>query len=382
MALQSTLKRILILTSDAGFGHRSVSEALEAAFHERCDCDLDISVVNPMQDPELPGIIKSVETSYDGVVTEEPALYQLAYTVTEAPPITKLVQEATAVALNRTMKKILGECRPDAIVMPYPSYTQAVIKAMESLSLNVPLYTVVTDLVDVHRFWFDTRVSLIFVPTGHVYRQALDIGVAKSCIELTGLPVHPRFAHETRDQRTLREALGWNTEKMTALLVGSPRDAQTASIAHLLDRSGLDLQIAVVSGGNGDTDTKLSDTDWYGDVHLYGRVKNMPELMKASDFIICKAGGLIVTESLACGLPLVLCDALPGQESGNVRYITESGAGVWSPGPVGVLTTVVSWMTKGSTEFAKCREAARRLGKPRAAYSVVDRILRQFEPAI
>jgi 1,2-diacylglycerol 3-beta-galactosyltransferase len=43
----------------------------------------------------------------------------------------------------------------------------------------------------------------------------------------------------------------------------------------------------------------------------------MPTMMRAADAIICKAGGLTVTESLACGLPLLLTDVIPGQETGN-----------------------------------------------------------------
>jgi 1,2-diacylglycerol 3-beta-galactosyltransferase len=116
-------------------------------------------------------------------------------------------------------------------------------------------------------------------------------------------------------------------------------------------------------------------------VKTYGLVNNMPELMRASDFIVCKAGGLIVTEALACGLPLILHEALPGQEVGNVRYVVDNGAGVWSPGPIGVLTTAYAWLTGDETALAKCRRAAKHLGKPRAAYDIADWVCRQAEKA-
>ena len=114
-------------------------------------------------------------------------------------------------------------------------------------------------------------------------------------------------------------------------------------------------------------------------MHTYGFVDNMPEMLKAADFIICKAGGLIVSESLACGLPLILYEALPGQEVGNVKYVTEAGAGDWSPGPIGALTTCYSWFAGEGEIFKGRRAAARKIGKPRAAYDIAEWVMRQAD---
>jgi 1,2-diacylglycerol 3-beta-galactosyltransferase len=207
----------------------------------------------------------------------------------------------------------------------------------------------------------------------------LDAGLTKSDVHLTGLPVHPDFADETRDQSTLRTSLGWQPGVITALIVGSARTRETAPIAHLLDRSGLDLQIVAVSGNNPDTEDQLRATSWRGPVHVYGMVNNMPEMMHAADFVVCKAGGLVITEALACGKPVILYEALPGQEVGNVRYVTESGAGIWSPGPIGVLTAAYQWLAGKQRELKKSRTAARHAGKPRAAYDISERVIRQVE---
>jgi len=50
---------------------------------------------------------------------------------------------------------------------------------------------------------------------------------------------------------------------------------------------------------------------------LYGYVSAMPGFIAASDAGICTAGGLTEAESLANGLPIILLDALSGQEEGN-----------------------------------------------------------------
>ena len=140
-----------------------------------------------------------------------------------------------------------------------------------------------------------------------------------------------------------------------------------------MNHSGLPLQLIVVAGGDDELYDQLQSEEWHGPAHVYNFVDNMPELMHASDCIICKAGGLIVTESLACGLPLLLVDVLPGQETGNADYVVQGGAGALSPAPLDGLETLCHWLLRGGEGLAQCAENARRLGKPRAAYDVAER---------
>ncbi|MBN1312085.1 MAG: hypothetical protein JXB30_11760 [Anaerolineae bacterium] len=51
----------------------------------------------------------------------------------------------------------------------------------------------------------------------------------------------------------------------------------------------------------------------------------------------------------------------------NIRYVVESGAGVWSLGPKGVLTTTSVWLAGDRTELEQHRAAAVRAGKPKTA---------------
>lgn len=375
------MKKVLILTSDAGFGHRKASEAISAALQELYPETVEVSIVNPINDPDMPNLVRRLETGYDDMVLEDPNLYRLWYNATDAPVTAQLMQEVTTTAMNKTLIKILYNERPDVVVSTHPSYNVSSIRALQQVGARhyTPVHVVVTDLVGVHALWFNKVADYTFVPTGAVYKLALDNGLGKKQVKLTGLPVHPRIARETRTTAEIREALGWEPGQITGLVVGSARSTQTAGVVQMLDRSGLDLQIAAVSGGDAETEIKLREVTWKSRVHVYGHVSNLAEMMHAADFVVCKAGGLIVSESLAAGKPLALFDALPGQEVGNVKYVTESGAGDWSPGPVGVLTTVVSWLAHDQAELRKHRAMARKLGKPRAAYEIAELIMRSAE---
>lgn len=373
-------RKILILTADAGFGHRRAAQAVEAALGELYAEEYEVKVVNPIEDPEVPKFLRFAESDYDRMVVEDPGLYLLSYKASDTPPVARAMQDVTSVALHKTLVKLFDEYRPDAVISTYPVYAQAVVRVLrehESLSTS---FVVITDLIDVHDIWFHKKVSLTFATTPSVYEQALERGLAPDRVYLSGLPVHPDIVRETRTRAAIRETLRWDAVLPTALIVGSARSRHTTIVAQLLDQSGLNLQIAVVSGGAPEVDEELRAAKWQGSaVHVYGKVKNLAEMMHAADFIICKAGGLIVSESLACGLPMILYEALPGQEAGNVRYVVDSGAGLWAPGPIGALAAVYSLLTKGSGSLEPYQAAAEKAGRPRAAYEIAEQVHRHMQ---
>ncbi len=45
-------------------------------------------------------------------------------------------------------------------------------------------------------------------------------------------------------------------------------------------------------------------------------------------WIVTKPGGLTVTESLACRLPLAIYNAFPGQERDNAEFLVKTGAAI------------------------------------------------------
>jgi 1,2-diacylglycerol 3-beta-galactosyltransferase len=94
--------------------------------------------------------------------------------------------------------------------------------------------------------------------------------------------------------------------------------------------------------------------------------------MRASDIILCKAGGLIVSESLASGLPLVIVHALPGQEEGNVEYVVENGAGQFCKKPLEVLKTLSNWLKDDRAQLQVATENAEKLGQAGAAQQIAE----------
>jgi 1,2-diacylglycerol 3-beta-galactosyltransferase len=88
----------------------------------------------------------------------------------------------------------------------------------------------------------------------------------------------------------------------------------------------------------------------------------MPDLMRASDVLVTKAGPGTIAEALIASLPMILYSKLPGQEDGNVRFVESVGAGVWAPEPLQVVRTLTRWICRPHERLKvveNCRQAAR-----------------------
>jgi 1,2-diacylglycerol 3-beta-galactosyltransferase len=168
--------------------------------------------------------------------------------------------------------------------------------------------------------------------------------------------------------------LGWCSDLTTVLVVGSKRVGHLHDTLRTLNHARLPLQLAIVTGGDEDLYNELTAVEWHVETHLYHFVKNMPPLMHAADCVMSKAGGLIVSEALACGLPMLLVDVLPGQETGNADYVVQNGAGDYAKDPITALEALYHWLDQDRRLLAERAHHARRLGRPHAAYDIADLI--------
>jgi 1,2-diacylglycerol 3-beta-galactosyltransferase len=363
-------KHILILTADAGFGHRSAANAIAAALQELHPGECTLKIINPLKDKRVPALLRRSGTDYDRLVREMPGFYKFNYGLSDSGPTTVMIHNAVAAILFEVMGDLIRRFQPDAIISPYPLY-QAPLAANDALNQrDIPLLTVVTDLGPVHRLWFHKAADLCLVSTALVREQAIENGFSPEKVVITGIPVHPNIANEKRTPTTIRSELGWRSDLTTLLAVGSKRMKNLPGILNVLNHSGMPLQLVVVAGGDDALYQHFQDMEWHIPTHLFNFVENMPTLMHAADCIVCKAGGLVVTESLACGLPILLTDYIEGQETSNVRYVVEGGAGVLVYSPIEALETIHHWLADGGKLLTQHSHNARNLGCPRAAYAV------------
>jgi len=367
------MKRILILTADMGYGHRSAANAIQKALQEAHGQECHVEVVNPLDDPRTPVFLRE-EENYNRLVREVPELYKLGYQVAESRVAGSLLRTTWTVILFTILREIVRQKQPDVIACTYPFY-QGILDAIFTVEKQrVPLLTTVTDLATVNRLWFHPAADLCLVPNRTVYDLALEAGLPPEKVKITGIPVRPELLRVGQDKTSVRQDLRWRQDLFTVLAVGSKRVMHLYDSLRVLDHSGFPLQLVVVAGGDEELFQRFQRTEWHVETHVYNFVAEMGPFFGAADCVLTKAGGLIVSEALAAGLPLILIDVIPGQETGNAEYVVSGDAGERVQDPVEVLEAMCHWLAKGRLHYIQQAQNARRLGRPRAAFDVAELI--------
>lgn len=142
-------------------------------------------------------------------------------------------------------------------------------------------------------------------------------------------------------------------------------------------------QLVVVCGRNEEARKFLSERKWMSrqlgewlfEPLILGFVKNIDEYMTAADCLVTKAGPGSIAEGMIKGLPCLLTAFVPGQEEGNIGYVTENDAGAYvsDEEPEQIAETIADWLADPE-RLQTMSENARRLAKRDAALQIARRI--------
>ena len=86
------------------------------------------------------------------------------------------------------------------------------------------------------------------------------------------------------------------------------------------------VHLSIVCGTNRKLQKKLSRRYAKNEnIHIWGYVENMSQLMDSADLYLTKPGGISVTEAALKDLPMVFIDAVAGCEEYNKLYFIRMG---------------------------------------------------------
>ena len=363
-------KRCLIITSDAGFGHRSAALSVAKALEVLYPGQVEILVTNPIQESNTPTVMKPIEKGYDRSVRFSPGLYRLSYEVSDSRLVSEVVEGALALMLQRIMADTIREFKPDVILNTNEMFNTPIGRVLQETGARTPSFTVVPDLADVHSLWFSPEPDRFFIANEWVKVKALESGVPEGKLVTSGIPVSPDFSLNQVEKQALRGSLGLDPHRLTLLFVGSNRVSNLQDYLQVLESFPTPVQAVVIAGGNDELYKKLVDSHFDFPVEVRNFEKNVPQWMMASDILVTKAGGLIVSEGLAAGLPILLIDYLPGQEEGNVRFLLSHQAGAFVQN-VGEFRAMIDyWLQEDASRLSQVARASAALGHPEAAMTV------------
>ena len=357
---------IVFYFSDTGGGHRSAAEAIIEAVHLEYKNDVTTEMVDVFKE-YAPPPFNRVGAMYPYMV-KAPRLWRAGFYATDGRARARMITTTTWPLARRAVRALVRDHPADLIVTVHPFANTFALRALGKD--RPPFINVVTDMVTTHALWYDKRADLILVPTKQAYDNAIRFNMPPEKVRVVGLPVADKYCKPLGRKSAMRKKLGWVSDKPIVLLVGGGEGmGPLAKTAREIDASGLDVGLVVVCGRNQRLKATLEAETWENPTFLYGFTHDMPDFMRASDFIVTKAGPGTIAEALNAELPIILYSKLPGQEDGNVTFVEEEGVGVWAPKPQEVVRALTRWIMRPA-ERKQAVENCRRAARPEAARKI------------
>lgn len=308
--------RLLVLTAGFGDGHntaaRNVALALAQVTEGRAECRVHDAIArgNPLAARLLQG-------GYQFAITTLPAVWRAIYRRTERLDVTHPPVEIFNGILD-WLEAEMTRFRPEAIVSTYPLYASLVRR----IDAFIPVYTVITDSITVHRSWTTTPSTLHFVSDPRSKQVAEGFGLQPASVRVTGFPVSPEFMrHPVIERRRLRRLLwfvgtggGHVLKSLRSLLAALP---DSVSFTLLLGRHASRLRAPV--------ERELARRGGRRRVRVLAWCDDVPGLLREHDCVLTKAGGATTHECFAAAIPMAINYVVPGQEEGNAQLALESG---------------------------------------------------------
>jgi len=322
---------------------------------------------------------------YGPAIKHSPRLYSRLFHMTNTVTRFNAAYRISQPFLRQGITQLIERTRPDVIVSVHPLLNHITLQAMRDIGVRVPFITVITDLVSIHTAWVAPGVTVCVTPTEAARDYALASGIAARRVRLLGMPIDPKFARLPETALAERKAaLGLDPDLPTILLVGGGEGAGGLErAAYALARLSMRAQLVIVTGRNRTLYNELErESDSFRmPTTILGFVHNMPELMRAADVVVTKAGPGSISEAMACELPIVLTGYIPGQEEGNVDYVLTNRIGVMAETPEKLAASVRALLQPGSPMLEEMRENIRKLSHPRASFDIAKLILSYVPPA-
>lgn len=324
--------------ASVGSGHRSAAKAVAQAF-EMLAQEGD-PLVPPDVEVEVLDVLDWGRVKFDGDKTASlfTGFTRPIYDLTWRYTFTGRLLWGGGTIWSRIMFPAFTEHvrkrAPQAVICTHITAANVAVGARMLSGQDWPIVCVPTDY-ETEGLWPHLHADLFCVASESMAETLRPRKVPEERIQITGIPTRDDF-RRSYDQQQVREELGLPADKQVVLaLAGAYLPRPYVRFRETLDKvlpylhSFPNLHLAIVTGNDQDYARHLkSACEDLGikNASVFGYVERMAALMAASDLVICKSGGLTVTECLCAQVPMVLLGKAYGQENINVRTLTASGA--------------------------------------------------------
>jgi processive 1,2-diacylglycerol beta-glucosyltransferase len=365
------------LSASVGAGHLRAAQAVELALRQTVP---QASVKN-VDVLELTNVAfrRLYGKAYLDLVNRAPHVLGYFYDLLDKPRSSHRRSDRLRLAIEklnlRAFSRFLQEEPCDLVINTHFLPAEIIASLRKKEKLTVPQVTATTDF-ETHRLWVNEPCEHYFTATEEGAEYLYHWGVPRGQATATGIPIHPVFS-EAKDHAACLAKHGLKGDRPIVLqLAGGFGVGPIEKLYRALLEVEIPLEVVVIAGRNEKVRAQLDAVDPPARHHakVMGFTADIDELMAVTDLVVSKPGGLTTSETLARGAAMVIVHPIPGQESRNSDYLLENGAAI-KVNNLATLPYKVSALLREPQRLARLKDNARRLGRPRAAFDVVERSL-------
>ncbi len=317
--------RVLLLSAPVGEGHVAAARALAARMRGVWPNAVVTEVETVAGGPRRTALLGA---AYRLVMRAAPTLYGVAYDVLgRLPRVAGVFQRLGAPATARALRPVLRRLAPDLVVCTYPVTSGGLALLRRRGELAARTVAVVTDPA-VHPFWVWPDVDETWVMLDEAADAARRLGATD--VRVVPPVVDPRFTPSPVPDQ----------DGLTVLVTGG--SLGFGSLEHAVDAvlaAGSGVRAVVLCGRN---DALRARLDARRDPRLrtLGWTDAVPAEMAAADVVLTTGGGMIASEALAVGRPVLFATPVPGHGRAGAAALARAGLAVVCPRPPDITAAV------------------------------------------
>ncbi|MGE5418037.1 MAG: MGDG synthase family glycosyltransferase [Acidobacteriota bacterium] len=365
--------RILLVAEPFGAGHihaaNNVADALK-----RLQPDAQVTVIN--NSAEQSGKKSGFSSHfYLGVLERLPGLYGSLYRQFDKPGGANMLFRAAYAIGPVDLKNEIESFNPQMVIATHPLPLPTLRALRKNSGHAFALGAVITDFI-CHGSWLYPDLELYFVASEQLRDYIMIWGVSADRIAVTGVPISARF-EQPIDRTAARQKMSLDMNTPVILIMGGGLGMGPMSDL-LLGLNSIEkyVQLVFVTGNNAELKESLDGmiSQSKHKVNVYGFTKEIPALMAAADVLVSKPGGLTCSEAIACRLPLIINEPIPGQEEDNARFLEQAGVAVMTRNVSEVLAALKRIFGASETKMFD-QLAMARLSHPDSSALIASRII-------
>lgn len=373
--------KVLIFYASYGGGHLNAAKSIDTCLR-KLDPELDIELIDCMKYVNI-ALEKITTAAYRQMAKKLPWAWGRIYADSQKGPLAHISSRSNKILAIKLLR-LLREKKPDLIISTHPFGSQMCSYLKRKGKIESKIATIMTDFAP-HDQWLvgSSHTDYFFVAHDKMKEYLISKNIPAEKIYATGIPISERFLFSF-DRKQILDTFGLKDNLKTVLFFGGGEfglgKSKTIEIFESLVHYIENIQVVAISGKNEKMKNTFSEIVTRNKKEISVKVlpytDKVPELMSISDLVVTKPGGLTTSESLACNLPMVIINPIPGQEEENAEFLESKGIAIWIK-KKDTPKIIFQELLSSPEKLAQMKENTKQLARPYSAETICNILLQK-----